>query len=406
MKKIAYSLIAALALFSAAPATAQEAVAQQPAKTAEPEPLAKGIKILHGPYLQNPTESEISIVWVSDKPSIGWVEIAEDDGLHFYGDVREKVYDTINGIKRTDTRHMVRITGLKPNTAYRYRVFVTEVLEHRGNRVVYGQSNGTVVYERKATYFRTLDPDRQSVRFSVFNDIHGKNDLLEDLSNRCEMNRNDFVVFNGDMVSIFDNEEQMFGGFMDTAVKLFASETPMIYSRGNHETRGKFAPRFQEFFSQSEEHLYFMRSVGPVCMLVLDTGEDKPDSDIEYYGITDYDGYRRAQAEWLKKAIQSDEFKAAKYRIVIAHMPPVGGWYGEEQVRRLFLPILNNAGVDVMFCGHSHKHIHIDPSEANDYPILVNDNNSVLTVEADSKELKVKMISRDGKIADTISVKK
>ena len=30
------------------------------------------IKILYGPYLQNVKENEATIVWVADKPSIGW----------------------------------------------------------------------------------------------------------------------------------------------------------------------------------------------------------------------------------------------------------------------------------------------------------------------------------------------
>ena len=43
------------------------------------------IKILYGPYLQNVKENEATIVWVADKPSIGWVELAPDDGTHYYG---------------------------------------------------------------------------------------------------------------------------------------------------------------------------------------------------------------------------------------------------------------------------------------------------------------------------------
>ena len=39
------------------------------------------IKILYGPYLQNVKENEATIVWVADKPSIGWGELAPNDGL-------------------------------------------------------------------------------------------------------------------------------------------------------------------------------------------------------------------------------------------------------------------------------------------------------------------------------------
>ena len=32
------------------------------------------IKIVHGPYLQSVKENEATIVWLTDKPSIGWVK--------------------------------------------------------------------------------------------------------------------------------------------------------------------------------------------------------------------------------------------------------------------------------------------------------------------------------------------
>ncbi len=54
------------------------------------------IKILYGPYLQNVKENEATIAWEADKPSIGWVELAPDDGTHYYGEERTKYFDTTN----------------------------------------------------------------------------------------------------------------------------------------------------------------------------------------------------------------------------------------------------------------------------------------------------------------------
>ena len=36
------------------------------------------IRLVHGPYLQNLRPDEVTIVWLSDKPSVGWVELAPD----------------------------------------------------------------------------------------------------------------------------------------------------------------------------------------------------------------------------------------------------------------------------------------------------------------------------------------
>ena len=56
--------------------------------------LSAQIKLLHGPYLQNITDNEAVVVWEADKPSIGWVELAPDDGTSFYACERPKYFDT------------------------------------------------------------------------------------------------------------------------------------------------------------------------------------------------------------------------------------------------------------------------------------------------------------------------
>lgn len=155
---------------------------------------------------------------------------------------------------------------------------------------------------------------RQSVNFAMVNDIHGKSDVLEKLVSHCDLKKTDMFLFNGDMVSIFNNEKEIFEGFMDKATELFASEIPMYYTRGNHETRGSFATAFQDYFSPKQEHIYYMFRQGPVCFVILDSGEDKPDSDLEYAGITVYDQYRTEQAEWLKKVLESKEYKKHRFK--------------------------------------------------------------------------------------------
>ena len=96
---------------------------------------AEGIKLLHGPYLDMVQENNATIVWVADKPSVGWVEMAPDDGTDFYSVARPKFHDTNIGIKRTSLIHSVKLTNLKPGTRYRYRVYAQEVLSHKGAKV-------------------------------------------------------------------------------------------------------------------------------------------------------------------------------------------------------------------------------------------------------------------------------
>ena len=185
------------------------------------------IQLVHGPYLQNLGPDEVTIVWLSDKPSVGWVELAPDDDTNFYATERPKYYDARNGVKNTSTIHTVKLKGLKPGTNYRYRVFVQEVLSHIGHKIIYGNYASTDVYSKKPLMFKTSDPEDNSVSFAMVNDIHGKNDVLTNLVSKCDLKKTDFFLFNGDMVSVFNEENHIFDGFMDTATKLFASEIPM-----------------------------------------------------------------------------------------------------------------------------------------------------------------------------------
>ena len=111
-----------------------------------------------------------------------------------------------------------------------------------------------------------------------------------------------------------------------------------------------------------------------MSFIVLDCGEDKPDSDLEYSGIVAFDNYRSQQAEWLKEAVKEKEFLDAPYRVVIVHMPPFGGWHGEKEIEEKFVPVLEQAGIDVMLCGHLHRHV--QAGDGQNFPILVNSTNN------------------------------
>lgn len=133
-------------------------------------------------------------------------------------------------------------------------------------------------------------------------------------------------------------------------------------TRGNHENRGAYAQHWLDYFPTPTGETYYTFRRGPAFFIVLDGCEDKPDNDPRYYGMGDWNEYRRQQAEWLKGVVNSDEFRAAPVRIVLMHMIPgkEDSWYGEQQIRRLFVPELAGKGIDLMLCGHYHRYHWID----------------------------------------------
>lgn len=364
------------------------------------------IRLKSMPYLQNVTDTEATIVWLTDKQSVGWIELAPDDNTHFYHAERPRRWDAKDGIKNEDTIHVVKLTGLTPGTRYRYRVYAQEVLSHKDYRVHFGDITATDVWGREPLSFVTSSAQSPSTSFAVVSDIHENSEMLEKLLGQCDMQKTDFFVYNGDMVSHFTSENQLLKGFLNTSVKLFASEKPMYYVRGNHETRRTFAPMFHRYFSPAEPRLYFTVRRGPVFLVMLDTGEDKPDSDLEYSGITDYDHYRDEQAEWLKGVLESEEYRTAPYKVIIGHIPPADDWHGDREVKQKFVSQLSKAAPDLMLCGHLHKYIHHEVTPETPFPIIVNSNNTILKITADPEHMEVTAVNAQGKQIDRFIIKR
>jgi predicted phosphodiesterase len=344
------------------------------------------------------------MVWTTNRKGIAWVELAPNDSTHFYFTERPKFYSESYGFKVVDSVHTVKITGLHPDTKYRYRIYSQEVLSHVGTKVLYGTVAASSAYRTGPLEFTSSNLSKKDISFLVMNDIHGNNDLMEGLLKGTDWDKTDLVFFNGDMTNDIRSEDQLFADFLDKAVELFASETPMYYARGNHETRGNFATTFPRYFQTPTKELYYMFRQGPVCFVVLDCGEDKPDSDIEYSGIVAFDGYRTKQAVWLKEALKQDVFQDAPYRIVVIHMPPFGGWHGEQEIAEKFVPLLEKAGIDVMLCGHLHRHIYKKAGNGQNFPIIANANKAIIKASTQNSTLKIDVVDSEGKLIDSMII--
>lgn len=350
----------------------------------------KEIHITHGPWLCDMDAHGVTVVWVTDRPALSWVEVAPDDGQHFYSDEHPRYYDSAHGRRRAlETLHRVRIEGLAPGTDYMYRVFsqATDSWTHNDN-VHFGKTASTGVYQEQPLRFTTLDPDAERVKFLVFNDIHGKPDVLRTLCRKIDFAEYDFVVLNGDMLSTTESEAQIFNGWLDACVDLFASEVPVVFVRGNHENRGAYADRLFDYFPHRSGQFYHTFCAAGTEFVVLDCGEDKPDTDIEYGGIAEFDPYREEEARWLARAMDP----AMRQRIVFLHIPPAtSSWHGDLHLQETLLPILNDAKVDLMLSGHTHRYALREADDRVKFPTLINDNRSCMSVTVERGAIRVEI---------------
>lgn len=359
-------------------------------------------KIVCGPYVQCMTETSFTVIWTTDVDAVAWVEVAPDDGTHFYNKERDKYYDARgNGVFPIGKIHKVVVDGLEPGSTYRYRVMNRGVIAYNGSgNVQYMHGSGTDVYKGEPHKITTFKENYDTIRFDLYNDIHGKDSLFNRILSGARDNR-DFVFLNGDMTSNISNEELIPKMYLGSVAKSLNGGLPLFASRGNHELRGRDAIKWLNYFQTTTGTPYYSFSIGDFFFVVLDACEDKPDSDIEYSGIVASKPYVERQGRWLKEVIASEECRNAKVRIAFCHVPPESkGWYGAAQMCNILVPPLNEAGFDAMFCGHIHRWRVAEPdgsiSNAG-FPVICNPNMERMEVTATEDAIEISTFDTDGK---------
>ena len=425
-------LVAGAAWLSPAAATQQEST-----------PLA----ITHGPYLQLPGSTSMTIVWHTNRRCVSRVEYWAEGAsagtrravpggsagsrpaarrpaepgstassrnsptLRAEPGALTAVSSAHGLIDNDRTSHIVRLTGLRPGTTYLYRVVSREFQGYEKQHIVrFGETVSS-----DPSSFATLDERKASYSFSVMSDIHENAKRLDVMLAASDWNRESFVVFNGDMVNDFMNAEQPFTGFLDISVARFARMIPFVYVRGNHDVRGRFARSLGDYFPTQNGHAYYSFDHGPVHFIVLDSGEDKVDAHEYYNGLVAFEPYRREQAAWLANDLRSPAARRARYRILLSHIPPRDGTprtgtteegFAIQQVRECWEKLANTGGVDLWLSGHTHRYAHVAPSAGrNRYHLLIGAPDTSARVDVSREKLVVTVKRETGETVDTMAIR-
>lgn len=361
-------------------------------KSAE-KPLEGAHVFLAKPYLQMQGPTRMSIRWITNQPSYGWVEYGEN------GSTDKKAHAVTDGLVDAYNRvHEVVIEDLLPGKTYQYRVASREIKIFEPYKLTYGETINSEIHS-----FTTTDPNTKEVSWLVLNDIH---DRPASFTQLLKLNGNDpydFVFLNGDMFDYQSDEKQIIDHLLTPCTESFASNKPLLFLRGNHETRGKYARQLKDYFSNPGGE-YFTLQLGPVFAIALDTGEDKPDEHPVYAGIVDFDAYRERQAVWLEKQMQTRAFKKAKFRVVMMHIPPFysDDWHGTLHCRKLFSPLFDKYKVDLVISGHTHTHgVHKPVAGSHNYTIVIGGGpqagkRTLIKVKADQRNLSLQMLGDNG----------
>lgn len=188
----------------------------------------------------------------------------------------------------------------------------------------------------------------------------------------------DLFILNGDIGEV--ETEENYIAVLKFMGDLAKGEVPILFSRGNHDTRGKLAERFTEYFPTQNGNTYFSFSVGALSGIVLDCGEDKVDNQVEYNSVNNFYEYRREELEYLKSLNFEEK---DKYIFAVSHICPVqttvhkGDIFDiERDVYASWNSELERIGIKFMICGHLHRAFILSPGDEastldHNYPVIV-----------------------------------
>jgi acid phosphatase type 7 len=315
------------------------------------------------PVLQNPTPDGMTVAWAINGRGTGWVEYGFSPDL-----LDHRIASSNCGLLAVTDRFVsVRISGLKPGEKIFYRVCSARIHFIDAYNIERGKAVVSPVYQ-----FATSNATAEAASFAIINDTHENVATLEKLTASLAEDPEDYLIWNGDVFNDVQSEDQVVKEVLRPAGVAYAATRPVLFTSGNHDVRGAESRLLSNAFTPwtTEEPLSrcFAVRQGPLAIIGLDTGEDKPDVRPVYAGLADFEQYRRDQRDWLARALQRPEIAAAPFLIVCCHIPLNGlpgqnggdtphdfGRYS-KQSRELWGPLIEKAGAHVVISGHTHEH--------------------------------------------------
>ncbi|MBQ9946503.1 MAG: metallophosphoesterase [Clostridia bacterium] len=258
-----------------------------------------------------------------------------------YNGEEKTVWDATSGIIAThDTVHKI----LVPKNELINNTYVVGA-QHVPFKFAYTAQKGDVC-ESEPIHFRGEEKE-DNIKILAITDIH---EMEEDVKKAVSFfeDDSDIVVMLGDITSNFEKKEKFTDHILTDAAFLSKGEIPVVYTRGNHETRGEFASQLLSYFPTETGEFYYTFDFGALSACVLDAGEDKDDSHEEYSGLIDFSSYRKKQFNWIN-SLKAADF-TGKYKIVFCHFPLIDDHFGMN-----WMTPLKEKGFTLIVGGHHHK---------------------------------------------------
>lgn len=272
--------------------------------------------------------SQYSVVFSTNDNGTGYIQ-------YQYNGEDYTVYDQDGGRKNGDSKiHTVTVPKEHLN-GNRYKIGSKRVIDE----LSYGGRSGKEVV---SDYYNFTAPSGSDQKYLTVSDWHTHLDKVYDAAKHA----GDYngIILLGDPAPGLMFEDEIKEYIVEFGGELSKGTMPIIYVRGNHETRGKEAANLPDYLGL--ESFYYQTQYGDYNFIVLDSGEDKEDSHPEYGGMVDYGQYRKDMVEWMKTL---SETKLKTIALVHSHEICI-----EEDLSDAAYKELDRLNVNQIISGHTH----------------------------------------------------
>lgn len=292
------------------------------------------------------------------KETVMWVKVGD-----------KCYYDDSNGILRSAKGiHKMTVPASELDKAGKYTVCYREIIK----RKPYFSKTKPLCCED----FEFYPVKKDEINVYQIADAHNTVDLPVACAKRFEEEKGklDFLILNGD-VPEDSGRIKNFDNIYEIISQITGGNIPVVFSRGNHDTRGIYAESIAEYTPCENGNSFFTFRAGSIWGVVIDCGEDKPDSHEEYGNMVCCEAFRERETKFIEglSAKADTEYNApgVEHKIVVAHtpftrknQPP----FDIEEERYTYWAKLLKETVqpEVMLCGHTHEYSVDMPGCEND----------------------------------------